>query len=284
MTAGRFLLDQIGTAWFATALQHYAAAGPGRLRGRRTRPTGAGHQRHPQRRPTACRRAGADGQGRARQCRRPRRRTTAGRHPHQPRPTRQHHRPARPRRRENGAAAEQSADRKAPAAGATRGGPGAAGLARCEQTGPLSALALGVLSCDAILERCTVGPFGQILDYGRARRLATPAQRRALAARDGGCLIPGCGALPTGAMRITASRGSKAAAPTCRICCCSAPATTPRCTPAAGSSRTATGCRGSSHPIWLDPQQRPIRNRLPDTINRAQRLAQQLRLDHEDTG
>ncbi len=70
------------------------------------------------------------------------------------------------------------------------------GLASCEQTGPLSPFALGVLSCDAVLERCVVGAFGQILDYGRARRLATPAQRRALAARDGGCVIPGCTALP----------------------------------------------------------------------------------------
>ncbi len=28
MTAGRFLLDQIGSAWFSTALQHYAAPDP----------------------------------------------------------------------------------------------------------------------------------------------------------------------------------------------------------------------------------------------------------------
>jgi hypothetical protein len=33
---------------------------------------------------------------------------------------------------------------------------------------------------------------GGIMAYGRSRRLASPAQRRALAARDGGCVRPGC--------------------------------------------------------------------------------------------
>ena len=33
----------------------------------------------------------------------------------------------------------------------------------------------------------------QPLDVGRYQRTATPAQRRALAVRDGGCVIPGCG-------------------------------------------------------------------------------------------
>ncbi|HEX3732926.1 MAG TPA: DUF222 domain-containing protein, partial [Mycobacteriales bacterium] len=33
---------------------------------------------------------------------------------------------------------------------------------------------------------------GGIVSYGRCRRTASPAQRRALAARDGGCCFPGC--------------------------------------------------------------------------------------------
>ena len=61
---------------------------------------------------------------------------------------------------------------------------GRAGPLRADRP-PIPARARG-----AVLRRhprtATVGPFGQILDYGRARRLATPAQRRALAARDGG--------------------------------------------------------------------------------------------------
>jgi HNH endonuclease len=31
-----------------------------------------------------------------------------------------------------------------------------------------------------------------VLGYGRSRRIATASQRRALAARDGGCCFPGC--------------------------------------------------------------------------------------------
>jgi hypothetical protein len=40
------------------------------------------------------------------------------------------------------------------------------------------------------------GPCSEPLDVGRASRVATPAQRRALAARDGGCLFPGCDTPP----------------------------------------------------------------------------------------
>jgi hypothetical protein len=37
-----------------------------------------------------------------------------------------------------------------------------------------------------------LGPVGEILNHGRTRRLASTAQRRALAVRDGGCCFPGC--------------------------------------------------------------------------------------------
>jgi hypothetical protein len=49
-----------------------------------------------------------------------------------------------------------------------------------------------MLACDA-----TVRPLlhrqGTPIDVGRSRRLVTSAQRRALRARDGGCVFPGCG-------------------------------------------------------------------------------------------
>ncbi len=71
------------------------------------------------------------------------------------------------------------------------GEPGA-GRATCEQTGPLSAVALRRLRCDAALSAVLLAPSGAVLDLGRTVRCATPAQRRALLARDGGCVIPGC--------------------------------------------------------------------------------------------
>ena len=43
----------------------------------------------------------------------------------------------------------------------------------------------------------TLNPTGGITAYGRMRRHATPHQRRALAARDGGCSFPGCDAPPS---------------------------------------------------------------------------------------
>ncbi|MCZ3388550.1 MAG: HNH endonuclease [Actinomycetia bacterium] len=48
------------------------------------------------------------------------------------------------------------------------------------------------LACDASVRRLLVDPNGIPLDLGREVRVFTPAQRRALATRDGGCRFPGC--------------------------------------------------------------------------------------------
>ena len=48
------------------------------------------------------------------------------------------------------------------------------------------------LLCDAMYRPLLVDNLGVPLDMGRAVRFATPAQRRALAVRDGGCVWPGC--------------------------------------------------------------------------------------------
>ncbi|SFB27073.1 HNH endonuclease [Amycolatopsis marina] len=46
--------------------------------------------------------------------------------------------------------------------------------------------------CEAKVLPAVLGTQGEVLDLGRAQRLATPAQRRALAIRDRGCTRPGC--------------------------------------------------------------------------------------------
>jgi hypothetical protein len=51
--------------------------------------------------------------------------------------------------------------------------------------------ALG-LAADAEIIPVIFGDSGGIISYGRTKRLATPPQRRALAARDRGCSFPGC--------------------------------------------------------------------------------------------
>lgn len=52
------------------------------------------------------------------------------------------------------------------------------------------------LACDSTVCRVVGDGPGHILDMGRSVRTATPAQLQALAIRDGGCVIPGCGRPP----------------------------------------------------------------------------------------
>jgi HNH endonuclease len=44
----------------------------------------------------------------------------------------------------------------------------------------------------ALLPPILGGPPRQPLDLGRTTRVISPAQRRALAVRDGGCVVPDC--------------------------------------------------------------------------------------------
>ncbi|TNM59558.1 DUF222 domain-containing protein [Streptomyces sp. NP160] len=74
------------------------------------------------------------------------------------------------------------------------------GRATCETTRRgLSTAALQHLACSALLHAVTLscqGPAAAALALGRSVRLFSPAQRRAMLARDGGCVIPGCTAPP----------------------------------------------------------------------------------------
>jgi len=68
----------------------------------------------------------------------------------------------------------------------------AGGGADCEATGPVPAAFVRGLLCDGVLERVLLAPNGAVLNLGRSVRTATAAQRRALHARDRGCIWPGC--------------------------------------------------------------------------------------------
>ena len=50
------------------------------------------------------------------------------------------------------------------------------------------------LLCNPVIHTFVANSAHEILQMGRAVRLATPAQRRALRVRDGGCVFPGCDA------------------------------------------------------------------------------------------
>ncbi|MFW5473031.1 DUF222 domain-containing protein [Knoellia sp. CPCC 206450] len=58
----------------------------------------------------------------------------------------------------------------------------------------LSAGTVRRLACDADVIPVVLGAHGEVLDVGRAARLFTRGQRRALTHRDGGCTWPGCDA------------------------------------------------------------------------------------------
>jgi hypothetical protein len=70
------------------------------------------------------------------------------------------------------------------------------GKACLDLAGDISATEARRLACDAKIIPVVLGSHGEPLDVGRAQRLATPAQRRALSLRDGGCVLPGCDAPP----------------------------------------------------------------------------------------
>jgi hypothetical protein len=81
------------------------------------------------------------------------------------------------------------------AAGIDRAGlnrAGCAQLAGATVREPLSAGAARRIACDAGIIPAVLGGPSEVLDWGRARRTATGAQRRALALRDRGCTFPGC--------------------------------------------------------------------------------------------
>lgn len=57
---------------------------------------------------------------------------------------------------------------------------------------PVSAATAKRIACSGGFQPVGLGVGGEVLDLGRAQRCFSPAQRRALAARDGGCVVPGC--------------------------------------------------------------------------------------------
>jgi Domain of unknown function (DUF222) len=66
------------------------------------------------------------------------------------------------------------------------------GLVSTGHGGAISVAQALRLACEAEVVPVVLGDGGGVLSYGRTRRIGSRAQRRALAARDGGCTVPGC--------------------------------------------------------------------------------------------
>ncbi len=65
--------------------------------------------------------------------------------------------------------------------------------AELEGAGAIAAETALRLGCDAAVSRVVFGPQSAVLDMGRATRVPQAATRRAVRARDRGCVWPGCG-------------------------------------------------------------------------------------------
>ena len=77
------------------------------------------------------------------------------------------------------------------------GGASESGRCELERTGPISAETARRIACDAGISRIIMDPDGIPLDVGRSRRTVPPPLRKAVVARDRGCVFPGCDRLPS---------------------------------------------------------------------------------------
>ncbi|MGI8415695.1 MAG: DUF222 domain-containing protein [Nakamurella sp.] len=68
----------------------------------------------------------------------------------------------------------------------------ASGACRIAGVGGITAATAARLACDATVVAAIRDSSGAVLNFGRTRRLVSPAQRRALAIRDGCCQYPSC--------------------------------------------------------------------------------------------
>lgn len=112
------------------------------------------------------------------------------------------------------------------------------GVATTGSDGRITTAQTRRLACTANLVPVVLGGTSEILDVGRAQRLFTAAQRRALAVRDQRCRAVGCDVPAAWAEAPTCIRGMTAAPPTWTTRCCSAVITT------TGRTTTATCTTG----------------------------------------
>ena len=117
------------------------------------------------------------------------------------------------------------------------------------------------LAGDTALTGIVLDSRGAVLDCGLSQRLATPSQRRALAARDGGCCFVGCTrpAAWCQAAHITAwvDGGPTDIQNLCLLC------VHHHRLYDTGTDWHITMINGIPHwvpPPWIDPAQRPVRN------------------------
>jgi hypothetical protein len=155
-------------------------------------------------------------------------------------------------------------------------------VAECDQTGVLSKPWLQRFLCDAILEAVMIGRDGQILNLGRSVRTATKHQRRALIARDGGCVIPGCHAPGAWCDAHHATWWSKGGATDLNNLALLCGRHHGDVHSGVWALEIRDGLPWARPPTWVDPQQRWIRNTYRDHRHKGDQLG--LDLEPPDDG
>ena len=137
---------------------------------------------------------------------------------------------------------------------------------RCELLGgdPVDPQTIVRMACDAAVTRVLTQGASTILDLGRSTPTVSPAQRKALAIRDHGCVEPGCTAPPSGATRTTSGTGSTAVPRISGTSSCVAAGTTSRpTTPTAAHPAGAELASISSRSRSRRRRSRPRGSRVP---------------------
>jgi hypothetical protein len=137
---------------------------------------------------------------------------------------------------------------------------------------------LARFACDAVLQTALLAKNGAVLDLGRDVRTVSPAQRRALVARDRGCVVPGCTAPAhlCEAHHIVYWRHGGATDITNLALVCGRHHTAIHT--GTWSLTVQNGIPWAMPPDWIDQQRRPIRNTYWDDADTFHHLGTQLRL------
>uniref|UniRef100_UPI00117BBB41 HNH endonuclease signature motif containing protein n=1 Tax=Kineosporia sp. A_224 TaxID=1962180 RepID=UPI00117BBB41 len=158
----------------------------------------------------------------------------------------------------------------------------ASGFATLHRHGPIGSHLLAYLACAATLTKVLLDRNGAPLDVGRAHRLATPAQRKALATRDGGCVIPACPVPHEGTdahhLRAWEHGGATDLHNLVSVC----PNHHQQVHAGLWAVEVRDGIPWVRPPSWVDPERRRTRNLHHQTHTAAQRIGQQLRLALDD--
>jgi hypothetical protein len=148
----------------------------------------------------------------------------------------------------------------------------------CDQLGPIGPRLLERFACDALLQHALLTPTGALLNLGRDTRTITTTQRRALNARDRGCVIPGCTASPSycEGHHITWWRNNGPTDIDNLALLCPRHHTLIHLR--VWDLAMVNGIPYARPPTWIDPHRNPIRNTLHHDADTATHLGHQLHL------